>query len=73
MAIQPVNSSPDPATLAAQQAQKTTQAQQTQATRAHNAANQAQQTKPVQQQTQAPKPVPNSQGQTTGQILNATA
>jgi hypothetical protein len=73
MAIQPVHSSPDPATLAAQQAQKTAQTQQSQANRAATDANKTHQTKTVQPQSQAPKPVVNSQGQTTGKILNATA
>ncbi len=70
MAIQPVHSSPDPATLAAQ---KTAQTQQSQANRAATETNNKNQTKAVQHQPQAPKPVVNSQGQTTGKIVNATA
>jgi hypothetical protein len=83
MAISLTNTSADGATQAVQQLKKNTQTQQllaTQTTTETNNARQAQHhTKVAQQQAQAqkvaapPKPVPNSQGQTTGKIVNVTA
>jgi hypothetical protein len=78
MAITPVQSSSDAATQAVQQPKKHTpthQAQQTQTASASTETATARQTqRPAPAQApETPKPVVNTQGQTTGKIVNATA
>lgn len=80
MAITPVNTSTDAATQAVQQPKKNIQTPQPPASNQANSASKLHQqpsnvAKQVQAHstTQAPKPVPNGQGQTTGKIVNATA
>ncbi len=78
MAISSVHPTTDSVTQAIAQSKKTATTQQTQSTTTANKPTHPVQTKTVQQAkevqtTPAPKPVVNSQGQTTGQIVNATA
>jgi len=77
MAISHVHASADVVTQAAQQPKKPTQTQGTaqpnSSTKIEQKPAQVAQTIQAQTTNQAPKPVPNSQGQTTGTILNATA
>ena len=83
MAITPVHSSTDAVAQAVQQPKNNTQTQHSQANSAATAANNvhhsqsqavaSQQKAALQSVAQAPKPVVNSQGQTTGKIINATA
>jgi hypothetical protein len=74
MAITPVHSSNDANAQATQQAKPNTLIQQTAAkVSTAQTKTQAPQQPLATQQTQAPKPVVNGQGQKTGQIINATA
>jgi len=77
MAISSVHPSTDSVTQALAQSKKAATTQQPPSATTLNTAHPTQ-TKSVQhsnqaQTTQAPKPVVNSQGQTTGKIVNATA
>jgi hypothetical protein len=78
MAISPVHTSTDSVTQAIAQSKKSATTQQPQGTATLNNNDHTGQTRQVQQANQtatvqAPKPVVNSQGQTTGKIVNATA
>lgn len=83
MAITPMHSSADAATRAVEQSKNNTHTHQSQGNQAAAKANNARQAPhvtqhaqpqaPAQKATTTPKPVPNSQGQTTGTIVDATA
>jgi len=78
MAISSVHTSTDSVTQAIAQSKKSATTQQPQGTATLNNNAHTGQTAQAQQAsqtatTQAPKPVVNSQGQTTGKVINATA